>query len=134
VLADPDRTAQALSNLITNALLYGGGTVTLSAEDGGDLIELHVRDEGEGFPEELLPRAFERFGRGERARGREPGSGLGLAIVEAVAVAHGGRAEAHNRAQGGADVWIGLPRSRLPVALPGLPAPAEPVAGAADRV
>jgi two-component system, OmpR family, sensor kinase len=114
VLADPDRTAQALGNLITNALLYGEGTVTLSAVANGRLIELHVLDEGEGFAGQELGRAFERFGRGDSARGREPGSGLGLAIVEAVAVAHGGVAQARNRPEGGADVWIAMPRSPVP--------------------
>ncbi|HUE26315.1 MAG TPA: GAF domain-containing protein, partial [Solirubrobacteraceae bacterium] len=64
VRADPDRAAQALDNLITNALRYGDGTITLSARSNDDHIELHVFDEGDGFPDELLPRAFERFGRG----------------------------------------------------------------------
>jgi heavy metal sensor kinase len=110
VRADPDRAAQALDNLITNALLYGEGTITLSARSNRDQVELHVTDEGHGFPNELLPRAFERFGRGRHAVA-EPGSGLGLALVQAVAVAHGGHAEARNRSDGGADVSISLPRA-----------------------
>jgi two-component system OmpR family sensor kinase len=111
--ADPDRAAQALDNLITNALLYGDGTITLSAlsaRSDDEHIELHVTDEGHGFPDDLLPHAFERFGRGRHARADEAGSGLGLAIVEAVAVAHGGRADARNRPEGGADVSITLRR------------------------
>jgi two-component system OmpR family sensor kinase len=111
VRADPDRAAQALDNLITNALLYAGGTITLSVRSTGDYVELHVTDDGQGFPDDLLPHAFERFGRGRNARADEPGSGLGLAIVEAVAVAHGGHAEARNRPAGGADVSIALPRA-----------------------
>jgi two-component system OmpR family sensor kinase len=111
VRADPDRAAQALDNLITNALLYGEGTITLSARSEGEHVELHVTDEGRGFPDGLLPRAFERFGRGPHARADEPGSGLGLALVEAVAVAHGGHADARNRSEGGADVSIALPRA-----------------------
>jgi heavy metal sensor kinase len=110
VRADPDRAAQALDNLITNALRYGDGTITLSARDDGELVELHVTDDGRGFADDLLGRAFERFGRGDEARAGEPGSGLGLALVEAVAEAHGGHARARNRPQGGADVWIALPR------------------------
>lgn len=70
-----------------------------------------MTDEGHGFPDDLLSRAFERFGRGQPARANQPGSGLGLAIVEAVAVAHGGHAEARNRPDGGADVSITLPRA-----------------------
>jgi two-component system OmpR family sensor kinase len=67
-----------------------------------------VIDGGPGFPPEFLPHAFERFGRADSSRG-EGGSGLGLAIVEAIAVAHGGRARAANAAGGGADVWIEVP-------------------------
>jgi two-component system OmpR family sensor kinase len=110
VSADPDRAAQALDNLITNALLYGDGTITLTAQSHRDHVALHVTDEGQGFPHDLLPRAFERFGRGQHAPGDKPGSGLGLALVQAVAVAHGGNAEARNRPNGGADVSITLPR------------------------
>ena len=113
VRADPDRTAQALDNLVKNALLHGDGTITLAARAGGDLVELHVSDEGTGFPDSLLQRAFERFGRGDEARAAEPGSGLGLALVDAIAIAQGGHAEARNRPDGGADVWIALPRDRL---------------------
>lgn len=111
VRADPDRAAQALDNLITNALLYGAGTITLSARRDGEHVELHVTDEGPGFADDLLPRAFERFGRGRHAGPDQPGSGLGLALVQAVAVAHGGHAEARNRPDGGADVSITLPRA-----------------------
>jgi signal transduction histidine kinase len=113
VRADPDRAAQALDNLITNALLYGDGTITLSARSDREHVELHVADEGPGFPDDLLPRAFERFGRGQHARADQPGSGLGLALVEAVAVAHGGHADARNHPDGGADVSITLPRAEL---------------------
>ncbi|HWE10926.1 MAG TPA: ATP-binding protein [Solirubrobacteraceae bacterium] len=109
VRADPDRAAQALDNLIANALRYGDGTITLTARGNGDLVEVHVSDEGPGFPDELLPRAFERFGRGHHRDAGEPGSGLGLAIVQAVAIAHGGDARACNRPEGGADVSITLP-------------------------
>jgi signal transduction histidine kinase len=109
VRADPDRIAQTLDNLTTNALRYGGGTITLTARSRDGVVELHVTDEGPGFPEELIGHPFERFARGSEARSREPGSGLGLALVEAVAIAHGGYARARNRPEGGADVWIALP-------------------------
>jgi signal transduction histidine kinase len=111
VRADPDRTAQALDNLVTNAVRYGEGTITLSARNDTGTVELHVTDEGRGFPDDFLPRAFERFGRGQQSGAEEPGSGLGLAIVQAVAVAHGGHADARNRPSGGADVSITLPRA-----------------------
>jgi signal transduction histidine kinase len=72
-------------------------------------VELHVRDEGPGFPEAFLPTAFDRFTRADHARARG-GTGLGLAIVAAIAAAHGGEAAATNRPGGGADAWIRLPR------------------------
>jgi two-component system, OmpR family, sensor kinase len=107
VRADPARLEQALANLVDNALSYGDGTVALTAEAENGTVELHVRDEGPGFPEAFLPRAFERFTRADEARSRG-GTGLGLAIAAAVAVAHGGTVHARNRERG-ADVWIALP-------------------------
>jgi signal transduction histidine kinase len=106
-VADPARIEQALANLVDNALHHGQGTVHLSARPAGDRVELHVRDEGPGFPPEFLPRAFERFTRADEARGRG-GTGLGLAIAAAIAAAHGGSAHAVN-GEAGADVWIALP-------------------------
>jgi two-component system OmpR family sensor kinase len=111
LLADPDRALQALDNLLANALRYGDGTITLSARARDDYVELHVTDEGQGIPADLIERAFERFARGDEARASGSGSGLGLAIVEAVARAHEGEAHARNRPEGGADVWIALPRA-----------------------
>ena len=114
VRADPDRIAQMLDNLTTNALHHGEGMITLGARARGDMIELHVSDQGRGFPEDLIGAPFERFARGARARSDESGSGLGLALVEAIAAAHGGYVGAANRPEGGAEVWIGLPRADAP--------------------
>jgi signal transduction histidine kinase len=108
--ADPIRLEQALANLVENALTYGGGAVQLGAVEQTDAVELHVIDEGEGFPQEFRSRAFDRFSRADEARGRG-GSGLGLSIVELVARAHGGEVGLCNRPEGGADVWLSLPRN-----------------------
>jgi signal transduction histidine kinase len=108
VLADPDRAAQALDNLISNALQYGNGTITLIARNDGKLLGLHVADQGSGFTEEVAARAFERFSRGKQAR--DPGSGLGLSLVAAIAIAHRGVASVSNVPAGGADACIALPR------------------------
>jgi heavy metal sensor kinase len=109
VLADPDRIGQALANLVDNALRYGAGTVALTALERDAEVELHVTDEGAGFPTAFLPHAFERFSRQDLARDGG-GTGLGLAIVDAIAQSHGGSAHAANRAAGGADVWLTLPK------------------------
>ena len=105
---DPPRLEQALSNLVENALHHGAGTIHLAANAGARHIELHVRDEGPGFPPEFIAQAFERFTRADGARTRG-GSGLGLSIVQVIADAHGGVARAANHPDGGADVWIELP-------------------------
>jgi signal transduction histidine kinase len=103
VQGDRIRLEQALVNLVDNALRYGGDSITLAARGN----ELHVADDGPGFPPGFLDRAFERFSRADAARGRA-GAGLGLAIVKTIAEAHGGSAYAANR-NPGADVWLSLP-------------------------
>jgi two-component system OmpR family sensor kinase len=106
------RLEQALTNMVDNALRHGDGDVRLWARHRDARVELHVSDSGSGFPPEFLPRAFERFSRGDAARS-SGGTGLGLAIVETIAVAHGGRAQARNDpGSGGADVWIEIPSGR----------------------
>lgn len=106
--ADRLRLDQAIGSMVDNALRYGDGTIDLVAGDGSGSVEIHVRDQGGGFPEGFLGRAFERFSRASSSA-RDGGSGLGLAIVQTVARAHGGEAHAGNRDGGGADVWVTLP-------------------------
>ena len=107
--ADADRLVQAVTNLVDNSLAHGAGQVVMFAVERDDVVELHVSDSGDGFDEAFLPRAFDRFSRADEARGRG-GTGLGLSIVELIARAHGGRAGAANRPEGGADVWLAVPR------------------------
>jgi signal transduction histidine kinase len=109
ITGDSQRLEQALGNLIDNAIHHGAGAIRLWARPDDTSVELHVSDEGPGFPPDFLPHAFERFRRADAARG-EGGTGLGLAIVQAIAAAHGGQAGAANRAGAGADVWIEVPR------------------------
>jgi two-component system OmpR family sensor kinase len=106
--ADRVRLEQALANLVDNALRHGGGLVRLHAEKRNGQVELHVLDEGPGFPPEFITRAFERFSRPDEARSGD-GVGLGLAIADVIARAHGGSAHAATRPGGGADVWLAIP-------------------------
>jgi two-component system, OmpR family, sensor kinase len=109
---DADRLRQAADNLLDNALRVAppGSTVRVRAERRDGMVAVAVSDAGPGFPADFLPHAFQRFRRADPARARQHGgAGLGLAIVEAIARGHGGRAEAANLADGGAEVRLLLP-------------------------
>jgi signal transduction histidine kinase len=108
ITGDPRRLQQALDNLVDNALAHGSGSIHLGASSRDGAVELHVRDEGPGFPPEFIGQAFERFTRADPGRSRG-GSGLGLSIVRMIARAHGGEARAANDPGGGARVSIELP-------------------------
>ncbi|MGP9682218.1 MULTISPECIES: sensor histidine kinase [unclassified Brachybacterium] len=112
--ADPDRLAQVLGNLLSNALRHtaSGAAVTVSAAAHGRTVEIAVADEGEGFAAEDRSRLFERFFRADSARTREnSGSGIGLTISRALVDAHGGTMTATSEGPGrGACFTISLPQ------------------------
>lgn len=110
IAADPEQLEAALTSLLENAARHGGeGPIELSAKVEGEGVELAVADRGPVLPPGHFDRAFERFYTTERDRG---GTGLGLSIVRAVAVAHGGRASAEVRPEGGACLRLWLPAER----------------------
>lgn len=92
---DPDRLAQALGNIVSNAIKYTppGGTITISAAISTDTLQIAVQDSGPGIaPEEQL-RIFEPFYRGPTSRRFPQGMGLGLTIARDLITAHNGRIE-----------------------------------------
>jgi two-component system, OmpR family, sensor kinase len=107
VQVDRLRMEQALGNLVENALRHGAGTIRLGATSDDGTLELHVADDGPGFPAGFAQHAFERFSRAEQSRG-SGGTGLGLAIVAAIAAAHGGSAVVVSSAPG-ADLRLRIP-------------------------
>jgi two-component system sensor histidine kinase BaeS len=112
VLADPDRIAQVLDNLLDNALRYSppGTGVTVSVSRHAGQVECRVTDHGPGIAARHLPLIFERFYRADPARDRsEGGNGLGLAIVRGLVEAHGGRVHASSEAGQGACIAFVLP-------------------------
>jgi signal transduction histidine kinase len=115
--ADRDRLAQALRNLIGNAIDHtapGDGLVKLSTRvETGGWIRFLVDDDGPGIPPAERERIFARFHRIDAARDRASGgAGLGLAIVQAIAEAHGGTVSASSSPEGGARLELLLPGFR----------------------
>ena len=94
VMIHRELMAQALSNLVDNALNYahGGKQIRLGARRTGDQLVICVSDDGPGIPEDRRMEALRRFGRLDPSR-HIAGSGLGLALAEAAARLHGGRIE-----------------------------------------
>lgn len=121
IACDKALLGRALSNLVNNALSHGhlaDEPITVRVEHDAAEVRIVVRDRGAGISDELLPRVFEPFVKGDRARtpGRGVGTGLGLALVLRIAEAHGGRAFARNHVgtEGqilGAEVGIAIPRA-----------------------
>lgn len=92
---DPLLLAQALGNLIDNALKYAQqrGTITVEASRRADgAVVISVSDDGPGIPDDEKHKVLERFYRGDASRST-PGVGLGLSLVAAVAKLHGGALE-----------------------------------------
>jgi signal transduction histidine kinase len=105
VIADPLVLDRVVSNLLVNAIRHGEPPVVLTAEQRDRHIRISVADHGDGVPDDVLPRLFERFEHGAGT----PGSGLGLAIARAYARAHGGDL-VYDDASDGARFEVVIPR------------------------
>ncbi len=102
-----------LRNLVDNAIRYSpeGGSVTITVKDSAEKIILKVADTGQGIPEHLRERVFERFFRviGNKA----PGSGLGLGIVQQITLMHHGHIEINTPEHGlGVEFCISFPKKQ----------------------
>jgi PAS domain S-box-containing protein len=106
VLADRDRIAQVLANLVGNAVKFvgEGGHVRIRAFRSDGRVRVSVQDDGVGIPATQLPFVFDRFWKGEHGEG----SGLGLAIVRGVVEAHGGKLGVESELGRGSIFWFEL--------------------------
>jgi signal transduction histidine kinase len=115
VMADAGALRSSVSNLIANAIKYGGGgLVRVSASTGsgkgGPEVRIAVTDKGLGISSADLPHIFEPFYRGAEAQARQiQGNGLGLSIVKGVVEAHGGRVTVQSAPGAGSTFVVHLP-------------------------
>jgi signal transduction histidine kinase len=107
---DRNRLAQAVANLLDNAVKYtpSGGRVHVTAARRDGAADVVVEDTGIGMTAEELPRIWERLFRGDRSRS-ERGLGLGLSLVKAIAERHGGSVTAESQPGAGSRFTLRLP-------------------------
>jgi signal transduction histidine kinase len=114
VHADPQRLAQVLSNLITNAAKYtpSGGDIRLLVRAAPSTVTISIKDNGIGIEPALLPNIFDLFVQGRQGIDRASGGlGLGLAIARSLCEMHGGTIRAKSEGTGrGSELTIELPR------------------------
>jgi len=110
VVARPVALKRALTNLVANALNYGGAAHAVLLPPADGIVTLHIDDAGTGIPPEDLERVFLPFHRLESSRNRETGGmGLGLPIARNILRAHGGDVTLTNRRNGGLRATVTLP-------------------------
>ena len=135
VLGDPDRLQQVAWNLISNAVKFtpGGGRVEVWLGRAENVVQLRVRDTGQGIGTEFLSSVFKRFRQEESSHSRnQTGLGLGLSIVRQLVELHGGKASVASAGEGqGATFTVALPVPAILMAEPrdGQPARFEPLDG-----
>jgi two-component system, OmpR family, phosphate regulon sensor histidine kinase PhoR len=112
ILADKGMVFRALLNLADNAVKYTpeNGKVAIFAREAEGFVEIEVKDNGPGIPDEHLERIFERFYRVDKSRSRETGStGLGLSIVKHIAEEHGGSVRVESIFGKGSSFFLSIP-------------------------
>jgi signal transduction histidine kinase len=106
VSIDPERLTQLIDNLVTNAIRYGAGRVTIRLSREGDRAVIAVHNSGEPIPPDKLETLFDPY---RRATSSQGGVGLGLYIVDQIARAHGGIVQVASSAEAGTTFTIQLP-------------------------
>lgn len=114
VWGDEHKVRQVITNLLGNALRYSpdGSPIqfTVTSDASRNVGTFEIADHGEGIPEQLRSKIFDRFWRADNSRNRETGgSGLGLSIVQSIVEAHNGHVSVHETPGGGATFRVELP-------------------------
>lgn len=115
---DPLRIDQVLTNIITNAILYGKGRpISISLKNYQESVRLSVKDQGLGIPKSDHKKIFERYERGLLAR-EVSGLGIGLYISREIVEAHGGTIWVESEINQGSTFHVDLPRSNVSAIYP----------------
>ncbi len=110
-LWDKGRVAQAISNILANAIQHGQDPIAVTVEDAGhERVIVEVTNGGDPIPEDALPTLFKPYARHDEARPRRAGLGLGLYIASAILAAHGGSLELSSSAADGTILRLHWPR------------------------
>jgi signal transduction histidine kinase len=111
--ADPDRIAQILTNLLTNAAKYSsaGSEIEVSLSSSDRVVALEVRDRGIGIPAEKRSWVYKPFARLKSGMDMSQGTGLGLATVKEIVESHKGSIQIQDRDGGGTCFRVELPRA-----------------------
>lgn len=118
VMGDELKVRQVMSNLLANALRHTPSEtpveLVVAQLPGAKTGQFEIVDHGEGIPEQLRSKIFDRFYRSDTSRNRETGgSGLGLAIVRSIVALHSGSVSAHDTDGGGATFRVELPLAEV---------------------
>ena len=112
ILVDKAKIKQVILNILSNAIKYTPefGSVDISVDTVDNFVDIYIRDNGIGIPEEDIDHIFERFYRVDKGRSRQQGgTGLGLSIAQDIVTAHGGTISASSEINRGSTFKISLP-------------------------
>jgi signal transduction histidine kinase len=116
VTMDPDRMAQAMGNVLSNAIKFtpAGGNVSISAKFEAGWLSIQVRDSGPGIPSEERGMIFQPFYRGSQGKRIVEGMGLGLSIARDILIAHGGEIQVDGTPGAGSAFTLKIPAEIVP--------------------
>jgi PAS domain S-box-containing protein len=121
ISVDKDRVAQALTNLVSNAIKFSprDTEVSVSVTDTKDAVRFSVRDHGQGIAAEHLPKLFQMFQQVDSSDARaKGGTGLGLAITKSLVERHGGTIGVDSEVGVGSTFWFELPAKSNAITIP----------------